>query len=149
MEDLLKFVPLALYVAYKLFGRSKKNEQKRISNPKSDKKNSTEQSPPSIKDILQELGGDKTTASAKRELTYEELHEERKRERTSTTQQQYEVQPKQEKNPDFSRTPNTAKEKKPRIETLKVKLEEESHGNFHFKLRDAIIAQTILKRPEY
>lgn len=145
MEDLLKFIPLALYVIYKFFGESKKKEQKRNSTPKTNKRNNSEQTTPSLKDILQELVGDKTktTPPVPKDLTYEELHEERKRER------QYDLQSIQNKNVEVPTPTHYTKEKVAKLETLKVKLEEEAHDPIHFKLRDAIIAQTILKRPNY
>lgn len=150
MEDLLKFIPIALFLAYKLFGSSKKKEQKPNSRPKPTKRNTPSQSTPSLEDILRELSGEKSPVKKEipvPEPVRETLAQERKREQIEIGDHQYDVRPEYEHHADVGSDMSKVRSK---IRKSQGMIEEEQNvSSADFNLKQAIIAQVILTRPEY
>lgn len=153
MEDLIKFIPIALYVAYKLFGGSKKKEQKPNSRPKSTKRKTTQKSTPSLQDILRELSGEKVPqkeVQPKVEKEYESIVEQRKRERIKIEDHQYDFRPEYEHHADVDLNLAEVRAEISRSQGLKVETAEDNKREaVGFDLRQGIIAQTILNRPDF
>ncbi|MDA8886035.1 hypothetical protein OAD66_05040 [Bacteroidia bacterium] len=150
MEDLFKFIPIALWILYKIFGSSKAKEQKpkRRTNPQPKPAQST----PSLEDILKELSGESSKeqrpipapVAKATKMERQSLAEERKRESINLVDHQYDFRPEYEHHADTGESLQTIRKE---IEEVKgITLEEEVDN---FDLRKAIIAQTILTRPEY
>lgn len=151
MEDLIKFLPIALYIAYRLFGGGKKKEQKPNSRPKPAKRKPTQKSTPSLEDILRELSGEKAPQQkeAVPEPVVETLAQQRKRERIKIEDHQYDFRPEYEHHADVDLDLSEVREQISRAQGLKVESAGELTESIEFDLRQAIIAQTILNRPEY
>ncbi len=150
MEDLLKFIPIALFLAYKLFGGSKKKKQKPNSRPKSTKRNIPSQRTPSLEDILRQLSGEKNPVKKVvpvPEPVSENLAQERKREQIAIEDDQHDIRPEYEHHGDLGSGMSRMHTK---IRASKDIIEEEQNiSSSDFNLRQAIIAEAILTRPEY
>ena len=150
MEDLLKFIPIALFLAYKLFGGSKKKEQKPNSRPKPNKRNAPSQSSPSLEDILRELSGEKSPVKKvvpAPEPVRETLAQERKREQIEIGDHQYDVRSEYDHNADVGSDRSKVRAKIRKSQGIIE--EEQNEYSADFNLRQALIAQVILTRPEY
>ncbi len=150
MEDLFKFIPVALWILYKIFGSSKSKEQKpkRRNNPQPKQAQPTT----SLEDILKELSGESSKkqkpipapVAKATKMKRSSLAEERKRESIKLVDHQYDFRPEYEHHADTGESLQNIREG---IEEVKgITLEEEVSN---FDLRQAVIAQTILTRPEY
>ena len=155
MEDLFKFIPIALWIIYKLVGGGKKKERKPNSRPKPAKRNTPEKSTPSLDDILRELSGEKTTNKTETSVppaqpVYETLAQQREREKIEIEDHQYDFRPEYEHHADVGESLTELREDIRESQGLGTKgLEESTEDEVGFDLKQAIIAQTILARPEY
>jgi len=140
MEDFFKFIPIALWVLYKIFGGSKSNEQK--AKPKQKKRPNTT-STPSIEDILKELSGD-FTAEKKVKPVKAKKKKESKRKKIEIDDHQHDFRPEYEHHADTGPSLESIKE-----EMKVVELGDEPNGSPEISLRDAIIYDAILNRPKY
>lgn len=153
MEELIKFLPIALYVAYKLFGGGKKKKQKPNSRPKATKRKSSETTTPSIEDILRELKGEKPVAREveqpiEEQPVYETLSQQRERKKLETKDHQYDFRPEYEHHADVKLDLEEVRTEIAKAQGIQ-RIETKETQPIQFDLRQAIVAQTILNRPEY
>jgi hypothetical protein len=144
MEDFLKFIPIALYVLYKIFGERKKTEQSPLNTPSKPKRKSPSQNTTSLEDILRELSGE-----MKPEPKQVIQKTEAKSNKIEIVDHQFDTLPAYEHHARVAK--NTTKERQQvnRIKSLDDEEYEEILDAEAFDLRQAIIAQTILVRPQY
>jgi hypothetical protein len=150
MEELLKFIPIVLFLVYKLFGGSKKKEQKPNSRPKPTKRNVPSQSTPSLEEILRELSGEKPPSKQvvpSPESVRETLAQERKREQLEIGDHPYDVRPEYEHRTDVDTDTSELRSTITKVQGLTE--EEQNVTSAEFNLRQAVIAQVILARPDY
>ena len=141
IENLYKFLPIVLWLMYRSYIANKKTQQIPKSNPKSDKKKNPPSAYPSFDDILQELMGeneDSKTPSI-------ELDEPKPSSHLEDNDSFIEVPELDEMDNDF----HSKKTEKHREDSVKLVKALEKESNDDFDLKSAIIADTILNRPEY
>jgi hypothetical protein len=145
MEDLGRFIPIILAILYFLFGRSKENKQTPKGTAKPAKRKAPNQNTTSLEDILRELRGETTVATTQKEVKEEvetfTPHTAKKPRKTSKidiVDHQYDFVPEYEHHADTG----------PKLAVIRQKIND-AQGAHEFDLRQAVIAQAILTRPEY
>lgn len=142
MEDYIKFIPIALYVIYKLVGGSKKKEQKPQKTRKAGK--STSAPTTSLEDILRELTGQEP-AAAKPEPTPSRARHKK----IEMVDHQHDFRPEYEHHADTELDLAEVRADIRKSQGLgRIEVEEE-YDDVDFDLRAAIIAETVLNRPQY
>jgi hypothetical protein len=147
MEDLLRFIPFVLYGLYLLFGKSKKNKQTPQSTSQPSKSSTSSSSTPTLQDILRELSGQEAPApvAESKPKAQKQLTLAQEREKIEIIDHQYDFRPEYEHH---SSKHTVTKEPLKGITLLRVEEEEEKEIE-PFDLYQAVVAQTILNRPEY
>jgi hypothetical protein len=144
MEDFIKFIPIALYVIYKLIGRGKKKEQngQKRSKPR---KSTSSPSTGSLEDILRELTGQEP-APVRPEPQVKKVTSRKTIEVEDDTQ---DLRLEYEYNGDTKLNLAEEREETPKFQGLgRIQLEDDYEG-VDFDLRQAIISEAILTRPQY
>ena len=144
MDELLKFLPIVLYVLYRLFsGGKKKQPRPKPQKRKQDRPKRTTTSTPSLEDILRELSGE----PAKK---VEAQPEPRPKPKLKRTRRPIEIEDhSKEILVDYNHDADTG----PDIKTIRQELDEErgikksESSDVEFDLRQAIINDAILNRP--
>jgi hypothetical protein len=140
MEDFLKFIPFILYGLYKLYS-SKESKPTPKSNPKRVKRNAPVPSTPSLEEILKKLTGEAPTPNTPVDVPREKVKANKKIE---IVDHQYDFRPEYEHRAETG--PSLDKIRK----NLEVSVPDEvDNEDVVFDVRQAIIAQTILNRPQY
>lgn len=141
IENLYKFLPIILWLMYRSYVANKKTQQIPKSNPKSDKKKNPPSVYPSFDDVFQELIGENENSKT----PSIELDEPKPSSHYEDNDSFTEVPESYEIANDF----NSKKTEKPREDSIMLAKALEKESNDDFDLKSAIIAETILNRPEY
>ena len=150
MEDLLKFLPIVLWLIYKFFGSGKKKEQKPKQRPVREKKQPKHSA--TLEEILRELSGENTAKPAEPEvpeLTVKEYKasqdDKREKKKIELVDHQYDFMPEYEHHAD---TGPDMKEMRLELDSSKKAFVEDDY-RVDINLRDAIVYETILNRPKF
>jgi len=139
---LIKIIPILLWLVYKAYKASKKTQQSSNSIPKSTKRKKTIPSPPSVKEILRELTNTKKEESPVFSETYGEQEEDMDRSTSNESDTRLEEvvlsEPPQPE--DIAETNELSSQEEEKVGTSTRE---------RFDLRSAIIAETILNRPNH
>lgn len=143
MDDIssyIKYIIIAAILAFRFFISGKKKEQLSNKKTKPVKRTGTAKSTTSLGDILRELSGESTTPVSEPQTV-----SSTKGSRSEKDDSQYEFDSEESYPADSAEgEPNTKK-----LEGLgRIQLEEEN-GDVDFDLRQAIVAEAILTRPQY
>jgi hypothetical protein len=143
MDDIssyIKYIIIAAILAFRFFISGKKKEQLSNKKTKPAKRTGTTKSTTSLGDILRELSGESTTTVSEPQPV-----SSTKGSRSETEASQYEFNSEESYRADSVEVePNSKK-----LEGLgRIQLEEE-YEDVDFDLRQAIIAEAILTRPQY
>ncbi len=147
MEDAsqyYKFIPLILYIVYKIFGGGKKKEQKPKPRPVLQKKTEPKRPSP-IEELLRELSGE---PEAKLKPVVETVPQKSKRAKSNKIKiedHQYDFRPEYEHHAD---TGKDIKQIRQEMSDNKLSKSKEVKGS-GIDLKQAIIYDAILNRPEY
>lgn len=141
MEDFLKFIPIALWILYSIFGKSSKTKkQKPKSRPVAAPK---QKKTTSIEDILRELSGE-VKEVAKPVVEKANKPKPNKRKKLNISEKEYDFRPEYEIHADTGPSVEAVKDE---IDEIRGKRPVISKGNID--LRQAIIYDAILNRPDY
>ena len=148
MEDLLKFIPIVLWLLYKFAGSGKGKEVKPKQHKKREKSPTPVHTKSNLEDILRELAGEKKPEK-EMQVHPEPVREARQGDRKQTKKieivdHQYDFRPEYEHHADVDLDLTAVRSDIARAQHIKQDEEE-----FDFDLRSAIIAKTILERPQY
>lgn len=140
MEDFFKFIPIVLWVLYKILGGSKAKQQKSKKTVKGQQK---KRATPSIEDILRELAGETKEEAKPVKQSYDETQESR-RTKIEVTDHQYDFRPEYEHHADTG----------PSVEEVLSEVDEMRNEKANeigksIDLRQAVIYDAILNRPKY
>jgi hypothetical protein len=143
MDDIssyIKYIIIAAILAFRFFISGKKKEQLSNKKTKPAKRTGTTKSTTSLGDILRELSGESTTSVSEPQPV-----SSTKVSRSETEASQYEFNSEESYRADSVEVePNSKK-----LQGLgRIQLEEE-YEDVDFDLRQAIIAEAILTRPQY
>ena len=138
---MIKILPILLWFLYKAYKASKKTQQSSNSIPKSTKRKETIPSPPSVEEILRELTN---TKQEEKPVVLETYGEQEDMDHSTS-------------NDSDTRVEETVLNEPPQHEDITETNELSSHDEDtvgtptyeRFDLRSAIIAETILNRPNY
>ncbi|PCJ65224.1 MAG: hypothetical protein COA58_10205 [Bacteroidetes bacterium] len=149
MDDLgqyVKYIIIGLVLAFRLFGRSKKKQQNTNQAPRQNKKPIKPLvTSSSLDDILRELSGEpKRSAEVAVPEPVAKTENNRERKKIDIVDHQYDFRPEYEHHSDTGPSIDTIRE-----DIVEIQDVDEERGESDFDLRQAIIAQTILTRPEY
>jgi hypothetical protein len=139
MDELLKFLPIILYVLYRLFGGSKKKQpEPKPQRQKQERPKRPNTSTPSIEDILRELSGETSKKEEPKRIS------KPKRERKSIEIVDHSKDVRVDYNHDADTGPN--------LKEIRKELDEEkglrdADDKIEFDLRQAVINDAILNRP--
>lgn len=139
MEDFFKYIPIALWVLYKIYGRSKSNEQKTKSKQKKGRNSST----PSLEDIFKELSGDLTKEKPVKPVNRKKKNPEPKKINIQDQQDDFRLEYEHQADAGL-----ISEHTKDQLEVVKME-EDEAEGKSQIDLREAIIYDAILNRPKY
>jgi hypothetical protein len=140
----IKYIIIAGILAFRFFAGSKKKEQLPNKRPKSSKRKGTSTSSTSLEDILSELSGESREP--------EPVHSPKQRtvrNKIEIEDHQYDFRPEYEHHADTDLDLSEVQSEIRKSQGLgRIQLEEE-YGEVDFDARQAIIAETILNRPQY
>jgi hypothetical protein len=141
----IKYIIIAVIIAFRFFAGSKKKEQLPNKGSKSAKRSSTTKSTSSLEDILRELSGETSAKpvpkpAAKVKPTGNKIEIE---------DHQYDFRPEYEHHADTELDLTEVRAEIRQSQGLgRIEIEKE-YSEVEFDLRQAIISQTILTRPQY
>ena len=140
MEEYFKFIPVALWVLYKIFGGSKSKEQKPKQRTQRQSRPKSNPATPSIEDILRELSG----GTKKKEPSVKMAAPETQSKKIEIVDHQYDFRPEYEHHADTG----------PNLDQIKKEIKREKHiaektEPVEIDLRKAVIYDAILNRPSY
>ena len=141
MEDFIKYIAIGAFLLFRFILAGKKKQESANKTTSGNKNQNPQRSTPSLDDILREFTGE----SPRQEKQPKPVAVKPKKwEKQEIEEDQYDVKHVNEHHEDTGRSL-----KKIRLEITKEQGLEEPDDAENFDLRQAIIAQTILTRPEY
>lgn len=144
MEDLFKFIPIALWLLYKLVGSGKSKEQKPKQRKKPASRPQTTKKTPSLEEILRELSGEQKPKPSPQPASVQQKARINEKKKIDFVDHQYDFRPEYEHHADTGEDLADIKE-----EIRREKFEEEEVVQQEIDIRQAIIYDTILNRPSY
>lgn len=152
MDNFYKFLPVIFWLLYKAYKAnklfSKKTQQFPKSSPKPNKRKKTAPKFPSFDEILKEMMDEKTKGASKKEV-FEEVEMEYDEPEFEVQELEYlNEQDSKSENEDHTDTESVLEDLREEIfENQGVEIDQEMKSSFD--LKSAIIAKTILNRPDY
>jgi len=144
--EYLKYIVIIGFLAYRFLNSGKKTQESTKNRSKPFKRTPSSQKSGSLEDILKELSGELTMAEKKtppKEEEYQSLAKERSNRKIEIEDHQYDFRPEYEHHADTG----------PSISSIRSEIKKEQsieeEGEIDFDLREAILAETILNRPEF
>lgn len=152
MENFYKFIPVIFWLLYKAYKAnklsSKKTQQFPKSSPKPNKRKKTAPKLPSFDEILREMMDEKTKETPKKEVFEEVEMEYDELEFEDQEVEYFNEQDSKSENEDQTDTETVLVDLGEEISEIQsIQVDEETKSSFD--LKSAIIAETILNRPEY
>ncbi|MGB0851212.1 MAG: hypothetical protein ACPGTP_08185 [Bacteroidia bacterium] len=144
MEDLFKFIPIALWLLYKLVGSGKSKEQKPKQRKKPASRPQTTKKTPSLEEILRELSGEQKPKPSPKPAPVQRQSLADERKKIDIVDHQYDFRPEYEHHADTGEDIADIKEK-----IRREKFKEEEVVEAEIDIRQAVIYDTILNRPSY
>lgn len=141
MEDYIKYIAIGAFLLFRFILAGKKKQESANKTTSGNKNQNPQRSTPSLDDILREFTGESSRQEEELKPVVVKSQEAKKLE---VEEDQYDFRPEYEHHADTG-----ASLKKIRLEITKEQELEEHDDAENFDLRQAIIAQTILTRPEY